>query len=200
MSMSARPTGPSSTALRESLLDAAEIEIGEAGPGGASLRAVARRAGVSHQAPAYAFTNRQGMLTALATRYVQRLEQHLGEAASGVADRPPLEQLVEVGMTYVEFAGSNPGLFTLTASPDQIDVDDPALSGARERAWSILYDIVVEAQREGWRTHLPPEGIALTCWVMVHGSAALWREGWLAAQFPKAEVRDLVRGMLLSVI
>lgn len=198
--MSATPAGHSSSALREALLDAAEVEIGQAGPGGASLRAVARRAGVSHQAPAYAFTNRQGMLTALATRYVERLEQHLRQAAADVAERPPLEQLVEVGMAYVEFAGSNPGLFTLTASPDQIDVHDPALSGARERAWSILYDIVVEAQREGWRTHLPPEAVALSCWVLVHGSAALWREGWLAAQFPQAQVRELVRGMLLSLV
>jgi AcrR family transcriptional regulator len=198
--MSATPLANSSGALRESLLDAAEVEVGEAGPGGASLRAVARRAGVSHQAPAYAFANRQGMLTALATRYVERLEQHLRQATADVSDQPPLEQLVEVGMTYVEFAGSNPGLFTLTASTDQIDVHDPALNSARERAWSILYDIVVSAQREGWRSNLPPEAIALACWVVVHGSAALWREGWLAAQFPEAQIRELVRGMLLALV
>ncbi|MEH3053249.1 MAG: TetR/AcrR family transcriptional regulator [Patulibacter minatonensis] len=190
----------SGTSLREALLDAAEIEVGASGAGGASLRAVARRARVSHQAPAYAFTNRRGMLTALATRYVERLGEHLTHAVANASDRPPLEQLVEVGMAYVEFSGANPGLFSLTASPDQIDIDDPALSAAREASWSILHDVVVEAQREGWRAHLPAEGVALTCWVLVHGSAALWREGWLAAQFPRAELRELVRGVLLSVI
>jgi AcrR family transcriptional regulator len=197
--MPASSKDPGSLELRETLLDAAEVEIGASGAGGASLRAVARRAGVSHQAPAYLFVNRRGMFTALATRYVARLEEHLLQAAAERADLPPLERLVELGMTYVEFAQDHPGLFSLTASPDQVDVHDPALGAARERAWAVLRDVVEEAQRTGWRTEQPTAGVAMTCWVLVHGSAALWREGWLTAQFPDAAVRELVRGMLIGL-
>jgi AcrR family transcriptional regulator len=140
------------------------------------------------------------MFTALATRYVERLGRHLAQVAIDQSEEPALDRLVEIGMTYVDFAQANSGLFTLTASPDQIDVHDRALSEARERAWSILHEAVIDAQRTGWRAEQPPEGVAMTCWVLVHGSAALWREGWLAAQFPEAAVRELVRGMLLNVI
>lgn len=193
-------TPTSATPLRESLLDAAELEIGVSGAGGVSLRAVARRAGVSHQAPVYAFENREGMFTALATRYVVRLEQRLARAAAESAELPPLEGLVEIGMTYIDFAQSHPALFTLTSSPDQIDIRDHDLSQAREQAWSILHDQVVKAQQTGWRKDQPPETVALACWVIVHGSAALWREGWLAAQFPDAAIRETVRGLLLNLI
>lgn len=140
------------------------------------------------------------MFTALATRYVVRLERHLADAAAERAALPPLERLLEIGMAYVDFAQGHPALFTLAASPDQVDTRDPELVAARERAWAILRDAVVEAQREGWRADQPAEGVAATCWVLVHGSAALWREGWLAAQFPDAAVRPLVRGVFSSMV
>jgi AcrR family transcriptional regulator len=140
------------------------------------------------------------MLTALATRYVLQLEERLTEVADKHAQLPPLERLIEIGMTYVEFGQSHPALFSLTSSPDQIDIHDAHLSEARERAWTILRDVVYEAQQTGWRADQPTEGVALTCWVLVHGSAALWREGWLTAQFPDAAVRELVRSMFVNLL
>ncbi|MFC7657596.1 TetR/AcrR family transcriptional regulator [Pseudonocardia benzenivorans] len=52
--------------LRRALLDASAQLVGERGPAALSLREVARRAGVSHAAPAHHFTDRRGLLTALA--------------------------------------------------------------------------------------------------------------------------------------
>lgn len=59
---------PEQPPLAERLLDAVEAEIVERGTTEISLRAVARRLGVSHQAPGYVFTDRAGLLTALAGR------------------------------------------------------------------------------------------------------------------------------------
>lgn len=198
----ARPSAhtPSDRDLRAALLDAAEIEIGENGAAAASLRAVARRAGLSHQAPGHFFTNREGLFTALAVRGVERLHARLLEVAAAYAEAPPLERLVALGMTYVEVAQAHPGLFTVTASPDQIDADDPALVDARDRAWSVLRDTVRDAQQTGWRTDQSTEGVALACWALVHGTAGLWREGWLDAHFPDAVLGDLVRGMLAAAL
>ena len=191
---------PAARDLRTALLDAAEVEISENGAAAASLRAVARRAGASHQAPAHFFENRRGLMTALAARSVDRMHARLVEVAEKHADAPALERLTELGMAYVEFAVANPGLFSLASSPEQIDPDDPDLSAARERAWSVLSDTVRDAQATGWRADLPTAGVALACWALVHGSTGLWREGWLSAQFPDAPVRDLVRQLLASAL
>jgi hypothetical protein len=52
--------------LRAALLSAAEEELAERGMEAFSLRSVAKRAGVSHAAPAHHFGDAQGLLTALA--------------------------------------------------------------------------------------------------------------------------------------
>src|SRR5689334_10951829 len=51
--------------LRRALLAAAVKMIAEAGPGALSLRALARRIGVSHAAPAHHFSDKAGLLTAV---------------------------------------------------------------------------------------------------------------------------------------
>ena len=53
--------------LRSALLVAAEADLAENGIEAFSLRQVARRAGVSHAAPAQHFGDANGLLTALAT-------------------------------------------------------------------------------------------------------------------------------------
>ena len=54
--------------LRRALLAAALEAVGEVGPAALSLRDLARRAGVSHAAPAHHFGDKAGLLTALAAR------------------------------------------------------------------------------------------------------------------------------------
>ena len=52
--------------LRRAIIDAALEAITESGPVGWSLRELARRAGVSHAAPAHHFGDKAGLLTAVA--------------------------------------------------------------------------------------------------------------------------------------
>ncbi|GAA3169501.1 TetR/AcrR family transcriptional regulator [Nonomuraea salmonea] len=47
--------------LKRVIIDAALQAIGESGPAGWSLRELARRAGVSHAAPAHHFGDKQGL-------------------------------------------------------------------------------------------------------------------------------------------
>ena len=54
--------------LRKALLDAAEAELAEKGVEGFTLRGCAKRAGVSHAAPAHHFKDANALLTALAAR------------------------------------------------------------------------------------------------------------------------------------
>lgn len=191
-------SAPGERDVRAALLDAAEAEIRERGAAAASLRAIARRAEVSHQAPGHFFENRRGLFTALATRAWDGMYVGLAEQATAHAGAPPLERLVDLGLAYIDFGRANPELFTLVASADQIHHADEALVAARTRAWGILSDCVEDAQRGGWRADQPTETVALGCWALVHGSTALWREGWLTMIVPEGEVRDVLRGVLLG--
>jgi len=62
------------------LLDTATQAILEVGPAAVSLRDLARRAGVSHAAPAYHFGDKAGLLTAVAVDGFERLAAALREA------------------------------------------------------------------------------------------------------------------------
>src|SRR5581483_949343 len=59
--------------LREALMRAAEALIGEVGPRAFTLREVARRAGVSHNAPYRHFASRDDLLRAVAAEGFERL-------------------------------------------------------------------------------------------------------------------------------
>src|SRR5918994_6522359 len=110
--------------LRRALLDAALETIAGDGVAALSLRALARRVGVSHAAPAHHFGDRTGLLTAIAT------EGYDGLAAATAATWAETASFLEVGVAYVRFAVSQPGHFAVMFRPDLVDPMDPDLDRA----------------------------------------------------------------------
>ena len=66
--------------LRRSLIEAAEILLEARGAAGLSLRAVAKRAGVSHAAPYRHFHDKAALLDAIAQTGFERLSERVREA------------------------------------------------------------------------------------------------------------------------
>lgn len=157
--------------LRRALLDAALDTIATDGVAALNLRALARRCGVSHAAPAHHFGDRQGLLTAIAT------EGHDGLAATTAATWAETASFLEVGVAYVRYAVSHPGHFAVMFRPDLVDPDDAELSRARAASAAMLYgpfDSVVTVDGDAARR------IAATAaWALVHGIATLWLQGSL---------------------
>lgn len=108
--------------LRETLLREAAAELEEKGVEGFSLRGVAKRAGVSHAAPAHHFGDVGGLLTALAARgFALLLEtQKAREDAAGAED----DRFVASGLGYVDFALANPALFRLMFASKRVEKSD----------------------------------------------------------------------------
>jgi AcrR family transcriptional regulator len=111
---------------------AAVQAITEVGPGGVSLRDLARRAGVSHAAPAHHFGDKAGLLAALAAEGYGLLADALAAAQQRTQD------FLEVGVAYVRFAVEHRAHFEVMFRPDLYHPDDPALRAARERASNAL--------------------------------------------------------------
>ncbi len=126
--------------LPNALRRAAAEVIAERGVAGFSLREVARRAGVSHTAPAHHFGDVRGLLTSLATEGFAALERV--SAAAAAAHDDPVERLAAIGIAYVELARSHPAHCAVMFRPDVVDQDDAHLAGAGMAAYARLEDAV----------------------------------------------------------
>lgn len=158
--------------LRKALLDAGVALIGEVGPRGFTLREVARRAGVSHNAPYRHFPSKDDLLLAVAAEGFDQLASVMRDAmAPGQSAR---ERLELCGCGYVDFALRWPQhllvMFDLPAEVRERCATDPRLG---EEAFGILLDGIVATQHSGDLPAGDPQPLAWTAWSLVHGIAKL---------------------------
>ncbi|HUJ21498.1 MAG TPA: TetR/AcrR family transcriptional regulator [Bryobacteraceae bacterium] len=163
--------------LREALLQAGIGLIAEAGPKGLTLREVARRAGVSHNAPYRHFQDKDELLAAVASQGFEELTESMIEAVH--RQKTSLDRLRSAGLAYIEFALRRPQHFTVMFDAPVADGGDgPHDAGAR--AFQTLVDLIEACQKEG---QLPPGDsteLARVAWSLVHGIAKLA----VAGRFP----------------
>src|SRR5687767_3609608 len=112
--------------LRAALLEAADALIRERGSADLSLREVARRAQVSHGAPAHHFRNKAGLLTAFAAQGFERLVATVAELERERTSQSGRERLASTGRGYLRFALQHPAQFSIMFDTGALDVGDPA--------------------------------------------------------------------------
>ncbi|SCX54180.1 transcriptional regulator, TetR family [Klenkia marina] len=155
--------------VRAALLTAAQEELNEHGHAGISLRAVARRAGVSHAAPKHHFGDRAGLLTAVATEGFRRLTT----ALDGVRATDPVDRLTTLGRAYVDFGLAHLALFDLMFRTVELDPADRDLRRAQEASIAPL-GLAAAGLRTG-----DPAMLTVLAWALVHGLVVLTRDGAL---------------------
>ena len=153
--------------LPRALIAAALELIDEVGPGALSLREVARRAGVSHGAPAHHFGDKAGLLTAIAAEGYDLIAAALSEAFERTGD------FRETGVAYVTFALSHRAHFEVMFRPELYRADDPLVAAARDRSSALLYGPTEDL------TGSAATGLnaGVAAWSLVHGFATLWLTG-----------------------
>ncbi|MFB8139973.1 TetR/AcrR family transcriptional regulator [Streptomyces parvus] len=169
--------------LRRAVLTAALDVIATEGPTGLSLRDLARRAGVSHAAPAHHFKDRTGLLTAVAAEGYALF----ADALTGAPD------LRERGVAYVRFAATHPAHFQVMFQPDLYRTDDPDLLAARARATDALRAGVADLPPDGRGEDERLAGVA--AWSLAHGFATLLLSGNLAEALEGRDPEEAFRSL-----
>jgi AcrR family transcriptional regulator len=161
--------------LHAACLSAALELLEEGGATALSLRAVARRAGVSPAAPYRHYADREALVSAVAAVGYRELAERL--TAAHPAPSTP-EQLASVAVAYVEFALEQPALFRMMFG-EPCDRDNEERVTATAAVSLYLREIVARCFPRA-----DPEALAPAIWALVHGLAFLHLDGKLDASTP----------------
>ena len=163
--------------LRRSLIAAALEIIEKEGLEALSLRAVARRANVSHTAPYHHFTNRAELLSAVALEGFDALREGIARRTAGIDE--PRTALVEGCVGYVLFALAHPSRYRLMFSPELADPPSEPLRSASTTAFDALVDAIERCRTAGLARDVDPRLVARTIWSTLHGLSLLLLDGHL---------------------
>lgn len=183
--------------LKSALLRAAEAELVENGIESFSLRAVAKRAGVSHGAPAHHFKDARGLLTALAASGFRRFIA-AQEARQARADDDVLSQQVATGLGYIDFAIDNPALFRLMFTSEKPDRNAADLAEASRATFEKLVTGVHSVVGENPDGDPGATKRIMASWAMAHGLADLIVSGRAERPLNFSNLSQEERDALLS--
>lgn len=177
---------------REAIVTAAGDLLDEAGPEAVTLRAVAQRVGVSHNAPYKHFTDKEALLSAVAARELRRQGEAFQAALAPGADA--LSELKQLSLGYVRWAARRPARFKLTFGGWTRAL--PELGEAAETARTRFVQAVAAAQGAGALPAGDPERVAALLQALGHGAADLALGGHLARDGKgRAGPEDLVEDL-----
>lgn len=158
--------------LQRALLSATEELLEAAGVEGFTLREVARRAGVSHGAPAHHFGDVRGLLSEFTAESFAQLSATMRRRRAR-AGEAPFDQLVASGVGYVEYALTHRARFQLMFRSERLDWSRPSLAAAGGEAYGQLVECMTRVSRAvGAPPDLDEEKVSLA-WSIVHGFATL---------------------------
>ena len=157
------------------MLQAAASVLEDDGVEGFTLRECARRAGVSHGAPAHHFGDVRGLLSAFTAQSFEQLEALTLEYRSKA---PPdaFSQLIAGGLAYVDYALAHRARFQLMFRSDRLDLANEQLRRVGQAVFDILRQDMARASAEAGATGVMLQEKTALGWAIVHGFATLMLE------------------------
>ena len=157
-----------------------------------SLREVARRAGVSHNAPYNHFGDRAALLHALGVRAMRELLEAQERAVDGEVE--PVSRVRALGAAYVAYAADHPQAFALVfdseyCPPGDPDADMAPLITRNEEL--LATEVAALVQQPGF-TGRDRDALAAGLWASVHGMAMLVMLGHLPREVAEPALAALI--------
>ncbi|MDG1707405.1 MAG: TetR/AcrR family transcriptional regulator [Emcibacteraceae bacterium] len=137
-----------------------------------SLRALARKAGVSQTAPYRHFEDKEALIVVLIQEGSMILQQNMVAISETSAD--PIEQLIEMGVAYYDFSQEHPAHFRLMFGGSLEDKEKHAhLFEQEKKGYDVLQEVVGNCLLKSQIKDVSPQMVRLSCWAHVHGLASL---------------------------
>jgi AcrR family transcriptional regulator len=182
--------------LRATLLETAQILVGEVGVDGFSLRELARRANVSPAAPYHHFKDKAALIRALAKESQERLGAASQAALEGITH--PALRLSALGVAYVVYAFEHPSEFRIMFRrelPSPLEMDQ---NSTPDPAFVLLRQTLIECRDAKCFPIGESEHelylATINTWALVHGLATLIIDGTLSQTITTREqVIELTR-------
>jgi AcrR family transcriptional regulator len=157
--------------LRKALIEIATDLLAEGGVQSLSLRKIALKAGVSHNAPYMHFTDKEAILVAIAEEGFRILAVDV-ESAISQTGHNTREQLIAASQAYVRFALGHPDqLQVMFRSVDHTKY--PSLVETSQASLKRLFDLVKSGQENGELNSGDTQAMTKAIWAMVHGISAI---------------------------
>jgi AcrR family transcriptional regulator len=187
--------------LKNALIRAGVEILSKEGIEGLSLRKVAQRAGVSHNAPYSHFPDKQSLIAAISTEGFKQLYKELDTAASSHSDNPR-RQLQEGAWAYIQFAMNNTDTFKIMFSGVlEKEKEYPAFVEISRMTFDRVVDIVRACQVAGVLGAGSADIMAVSVWGQVHGIISLVLEGQVShVVLDRFTVHDLMLFALDQVL
>lgn len=189
--------------LRQAIVKAALEILHETQSLEFSLRELARRAGVSHNAPYKHFLDKRELLAAVSAAGFETLTKRMAHEMGRLRD--PREQLFAMLRTYIDHGVENPALYSLMfggylGGPNR---SRPTIELAEaEKTKGLLAGVIIagglgRAIPQTARNERKIGGAILACWSLVHGLTLLLADGLVGPKKKSGALADsLVQGLL----
>jgi len=176
--------------LREALVKAALAEAERGGPEAISIKALAKKLGVSQPAPYRHFADREALLQAVAAEALRQFSAVLRETISKPSRRSKLSRFAQA--TF-EFGLHRNGVYRLVFASRIMACapDDSELHDAGMEAFGLLLE-ALEAPAIG----LIRERHALKIWASLHGVVMLAEQGLLTGEIAGMTREELVEDIV----
>ncbi len=151
--------------LKRALLDAALELLDEQGDSAVGIRAVARKAGVSHAAPVNHFKDRRALLTNLAMKLFDDIQASITERLEGVSYDPAL-RIESVVMSFFAFGAEHPNRYALLWRNDVVDHGCDEMRIREDAVYGFICD---EIDKLVAGRNIDTDTVAIGLWSMMHG-------------------------------
>jgi AcrR family transcriptional regulator len=185
--------------LRDELIDAASELIAESGTvETVSLRAVARRAGVSAPSVYLHFDDRDALIQGVVERRFRDLIRYVQEGAGTAPADDPAASLRGGTAGYLRFGLENPGHYRVLFDTDTLTRPfDDASAAAAQDAFGSLVAAIAACQAAGLARQGDPHLRASVTWSAMNGMVLL---RLAKPQFPWPPLEDMLDDLLVGLV
>jgi AcrR family transcriptional regulator len=182
--------------LKEACIQAAREVIAEEGVEGLSMRDVARRLEISHQAPYRHFASRDHLLAEIMRRCFEDFAQFLDQSS-----KENLTELRSMGEAYLDYAALKPLEYRLMfGTPWPEPAAHPELVKHAVHAFDLLRQNLLKQHEKNSGAKKQAELEAMFIWSLLHGYASIEQSNVMQHLVLAKGVQNQARNFMMSMI